>query len=762
MYTWVPVYEAISRKLLEFESRQKELINVLKEIGIDVSNDQASTGPIELDEIDPFTFLNFINKHGAEKRLSLVNSVAAKLNIGGRASDTNGIPSVFPMNVWMFPSKFERDAETIPVLWRLFKQAFDGKLDSGDFEKAQNIKGMGNPKITGAIFTANPHAFLPVNKQTADYFRKNGINPDFSDLTGYLQVIREVQEKFKKPNYQVSYEGWVKTNEGGIILSEPVPSVINPMSHRELIDSKIASYKTTSNSLNTILYGPPGTGKTYNTIAEAVKIVDNKFYQEFWENRERLQRRFNELLIKDWEKLEGQISFCTFHQSFSYEDFVEGIKPLKPENGDTMIKYGIEDGIFKKICRLADASNNAQQLAKENLVSLSSEEFERALFYKVSLGDSNREEDKEIYEFCINNGFISIGFGEDIDFSGKDEVEVEKLVKKEKLDPYTAQAVNYFKNYLKVGNYVVISFGNNYIRALGKVTGEYEFKPDVEIRYKHFRKVEWIFKEVEIPVTEFYKKNLMQQTIYKLRNESLIPSFFVSNKNGSQIRAEQKNFVLVIDEINRGNVSAVFGELITLVESSKRTGKPEALEVVLPYSKEKFSVPENVHIIGTMNTADRSIESLDTALRRRFSFREMSPRPDLIEKAGKSKGLVVGINLVNLLTKVNERIEKLIDKDHRIGHSYFLEVGSKEELELAFQDKVIPLLEEYFFGDFGKIGLVLGSSFVERKEVSDFNFAHFADYDTQSEQDLREKVVYKIKPRTAWDYKSIYEANGNL
>lgn len=510
-------------------------------------------------------------------------------------------------------------------------------------------------------------------------------------------------------------------------------------------------------ALNQILFGPPGTGKTYHTVTEAVKIADNKYFSENISNRENLQSRFNELLINDWTKPEGQICFCTFHQSFSYEDFVEGIKPLKPEKGDAFIKYDVVEGIFKKICRHADASNNAQQVAKDNLVSLTLEEFNKAVFYKISLGDSTKEEDKEIYDYCISNNVIAIGFVDSIDFSGKNESDVTEAVTEARLDSYTAQAINFFKNYLKVGNYVVVSNGNSYVRALGKVTGEYEYKPDAEIRYKHFRKVEWIFKDVEIPVTEFYQKNLNQQTIYKLKSEFIIPSFFVQQRKPVDSKVERRNFVLVIDEINRGNVSSIFGELITLIEPSKRSGKPEALEVVLPYSKERFKVPSNVYLVGTMNTADRSIESLDTALRRRFSFREMTADPELILTEGKSKGTVGDIDLVKMLKKVNERIEKLIDKDHRIGHSYFLEIKTVQELELVFRDKVIPLLEEYFFGDFGKIGLVLGNSFVKKNETPDFEFADFGDYDSQTEQDLRLRSIFTIKPVEDWDYKSIYE-----
>ncbi|WP_370227787.1 McrB family protein [Mesoflavibacter sp.] len=180
-------------------------------------------------------------------------------------------------------------------------------------------------------------------------------------------------------------------------------------------------------------------------------------------------------------------------------------------------------------------------------------------------------------------------------------------------------------------------------------------------------------------------------------------------------------YAIFIDEINRGNVSAIFGELITLIEIDKRKGEINEMSVKLPYSKEEFSVPSNLDIYGTMNTADRSVEALDTALRRRFEFKEMMPNYDVIADFS-----IQGFSLSKVLKTINQRIELLIDRDHTIGHSYFYNVKTLDELVMAFNNKIVPLLQEYFYGDYGKIGLVLGKGFVETIKNDKITFADFS------------------------------------
>ncbi|RYE59443.1 MAG: hypothetical protein EOP48_00835 [Sphingobacteriales bacterium] len=475
--------------------------------------------------------------------------------------------------------------------------------------------------------------------------------------------------------------------------------------------------QTSSNQimpLNTILYGPPGTGKTYNSINKAIKIANPDFN---FANKTRTDVK------KEYERLlnDKKIAFCTFHQSMSYEDFIEGIKPVisnvdvkdrSNESPDgSSLQYMIEDGIFKMMCN----NSRFQPTPATESFSVAESEFADASFYKMSLGSTQTPDDDEIYRYCIDNGYISLGWGDEYDYSGMSEREVGQATKDYGLNDFESRAIKAFIHDISIDNYVVISFGNYFFRAIGKVEGEYEFKDDSPIRYHHFRKVRWLLTDVQIPVSQIYDRNFSQQSIYKLNTGLIKKDFFVKDGGQKGKRSANQKYVLIIDEINRGNVSQIFGELITLIEDDKREGKPESISAILPYSKQVFTVPDNLYIVGTMNTADKSVEALDAALRRRFSFEEMMPDYGVLEKDGKDL-VIEGINIKTLLKRINERINYLLDGDHQIGHSYFCNVSSADNLKLAFKNKIIPLLREYFYNDHEKILWILGSGFMTAEE----------------------------------------------
>ncbi|MGI2189007.1 McrB family protein [Shewanella baltica] len=381
-------------------------------------------------------------------------------------------------------------------------------------------------------------------------------------------------------------------------------------------------------ALNQILYGPPGTGKTYNTINKALSIVDPEYLSKYGLDRTKVKDRFDELVIKN------RIGFVTFHQSFSYEDFVEGLK-ANSDNG--LLSYSVEPGVFKTFCDRA-SSSNAQVIsvdAFENAVLQLQEKYEEA-------------EDRIEMETIRGKKF-------EIEYAGGATFKIFPH-STESTDPkYVASIANVRKLYLtgsKKGIYNT-SYVEGFLVYLKKHFGLKEYVADV-----------------------------------------------VNHESTSQ------PFVLIIDEINRGNISNIFGELITLIEPSKRAGGAEALSVKLPYSKESFSVPSNLYIIGTMNTADKSLAQVDIALRRRFEFTEMMPKDELL-----SDVFVKGIDIAKLLKTINQRIELLYDREHTVGHSFFLPLKNEpsiERLGRIFELEILPLLEEYFFEDWERVGQVLG------------------------------------------------------
>ncbi len=477
---------------------------------------------------------------------------------------------------------------------------------------------------------------------------------------------------------------------------------------------------TTMHDLNTILYGPPGTGKTFHSVTHAVAIIeqrpiaDVKAECEDGMGRKSVRERFERYMAN------GQVRAVTFHQSFSYEDFVEGIKPDVIGTDDkTQVTYAVKDGVFKQLCAAASSSEKMQRESGHAHPIIANDVLEKAAFWKGSIGYYTDPEDDAIYEYCMANDVFAMGWGEDVDM--KDAQSVEDLERKLRennvsTDGRVLTFLKYLRLQMQDGDVVLVSEGNETIRAIGIVNGPYFMDAAAPIRFKQFRKVEWIYKDISLPVRSVYGNAFTQGTLWQLKPHLMRPHQFKAAHTASA--STDQRFVLIIDEINRGNIAGIFGELITLIERDKRAGMEESAKVQLPYSKMvDFSVPANLHIIGTMNTADRSVEALDTALRRRFSFVEMPSCPDLVENAPS-----LGFSLGELLAALNGRIERLLDKDHHIGHSYFLNihkaVDPEQELRLVFKNKVLPLLQEYFYADPRKLGAVLGPNWVKKREAS--------------------------------------------
>ncbi|EDN5905716.1 AAA domain-containing protein, partial [Campylobacter jejuni] len=520
----------------------------------------------------------------------------------------------------------------------------------------------------------------------SEYLNKKKL--DKNTINKYIQVIENISKEFLKENLyscdlfsfdqninklNKNEEFELKNSNGNNMYSSALnyyrAFLIDYYEQDIFITERVQSEE--SIPLNQILYGPPGTGKTYHTIDKALEIISKEEKIQIPSEDDRINRK---KLFDEYVK-NGQIVFTTFHQSYGYEEFVEGIKPhIDSEENSKEIKYEIKDGIFKELC----------EKALENRDSIKNFNFYiDKLKEKVKIDDNNPEKYFELpntkYSIQYRNGkTFRIKF-DDMSKNHKDYPvsidNIEKLYKTSNIDEiYNSAYVRAILNYLKL-------------------QGLEDYKEKDE--------------KVNLP------------------------------------------YIIIIDEINRGNVSKIFGELITLIEASKRIGEKEELKVTLPYSGEKFGVPKNVYIIGTMNTADRSITSLDTALRRRFEFIEMMP------DVSKLSMDCEGINLQELLKAINTRIEYLLDREKTIGHAFFISVENLEDLKKVFKNKIIPLLQEYFYNDYALIDAVLNKNGM--LEISVENKDYLKNMTEFIESD---KIVYKFSDSNNWSkdtFIKIYE-----
>ena len=436
---------------------------------------------------------------------------------------------------------------------------------------------------------------------------------------------------------------------------------------------------------NIVLYGAPGTGKTYDVPELAVRLCDPAFMATE-PRREEIVSRYNQL------KTEKRIAFTTFHQSLDYEDWIEGLRPVVNEN--SQVTYEIESGIFKKLCEEAE-----RPVVKDKQVGIA----DNAVVWKVSLQGTG---DNDVRRECMENNHIRIGWdGYGPVISDETDWSVYNGEGKQILDAYI--------NKMKIGDIVMSCYSSQTIDAIGVVVGDYEFE-DKFPNYKRVRRVNWLVKNINENIVEMNDgKTMTLGTVYRLNSITLdnVKSILEKYNTSSKMEENDKAYVMVIDELNRGNVSKVFGELITLLEADKRKGRINAESVVLPYSKKTFHIPNNVYLIATMNTADRSLGSLDYAIRRRFAF--IAEKPFGLEVDGFDEDLFEKVSslfvknfdeykesswdLTMKLEPADTLSEEYKPEDVWIGHSYFLmqdEEGNDNTTDRLLYE-IIPLLEEY-------------------------------------------------------------------
>ena len=389
---------------------------------------------------------------------------------------------------------------------------------------------------------------------------------------------------------------------------------------RQLRDNEKMSKTISSDIKNIILYGSPGVGKTHNT-EKLISLIESGAQEKDIFNNIKNNEQNNGVDIDD---IQDRIKFITFHQSFGYEDFIEGFRPNDEGNIER------QDGVFKLICE--EAQKNLDDSKKTEV-------------------DINEElKFKELFE--LFKDYIQ----DEIDINQKFPINE------------TAYITNIEENAFR---YQGDNWGNTQRMKFDDIKLLYSKSISERKDIKQVHDISGLAKQHATYFSYFMKQLLMFESEQDVEVDAVE-------------KVEQKNYYLVIDEINRGNISKIFGELITLIEEDKR----DKLEVTLPYSKKPFKIPSNLYIIGTMNSTDKSIALIDIALRRRFTFIKMMPNSDLVPEIAR-----------DLFIELNEEITKKLGEDYQIGHSYFMNIKYDDDLEFVLDYKIKPLLEEYFYGD---------------------------------------------------------------
>lgn len=824
-FTWVPFYKELAQKLIPFQNRQTELIDLLDSIlkkgipSISVTDKDENGNRPRLNEIDPFTFFASFNRGTKnENRVKILQETKGYFNIQCDVpEDFMGIPVVDNRKSWFFAYKSGRGKDDIKWLWELFHKAVlsPQQITNHVFDRVLTIKNVSITNLSMGLYWVNPDHFTNCDGRMHEYLTTHGYN--FAKIKNWkdYQAHRESLKSFipDLTYYQISFEAWketTKVEEPEIHYTDSKGKIKKDVKYwlfapghgadmwDEFFDNEIMAlgwdelgnlkqYKTRGEIRDKLIGAYGGKGSKKNDVSanddfiNKVKIgdiiiakkgrgellgygiVDSDYY--FDENRDDFKScRKVDWKIKGIWKVDHNLVLKTLtditkyaSEHTEYEKYYERL--MATINGEYKPIINIKE---HQICyplnqilfgppgtgKTYNSINHALAIIEEKEL----EELETE-------SEENRVEVLRRYKAFVDSGqIVFTTFHQSMcyeDFiEGIKPVELDYQLsyelKKGIFKTIAENARNNYRNYKKQS--VKISFEeawNSFLEPLveGETVNVQMKKSAYEITHvtdktiffdkesgdsKHSLSVNTLKAMYNDGENNLIKGGL--QPYYEPLLNELLQRSEVSKKENL------KNYVLIIDEINRGNIAQIFGELITLIEKDKRLGAKEELTVTLPYSKQKdFGVPSNLYIVGTMNTADRSVEALDTALRRRFSFVEMPPNYELSQLENE----VAGHSLIEILETINGRIEKLLNKDHLIGHSYFLSVEDLDGLQNVFQHNLIPLLQEYFYGDMAKIGLVLGEAFFEKQQNGDN--IKFAKFKHDAIDDLEERHVIRLK-----------------
>lgn len=684
-FTWIPFYKEFAEKLLNYRNDRKSLLKMIydhrEQFLANYLHDQDGEDDL-CPDIDPFTTMGLFNRgiklNNRIKSTSLFKSLMGI--VADIPSDFVGIPILNNQKSHFFGFRNHRKDSDIENLWALFEKVVKNENFETEYNRVIE-QYLIKVNITMALFWIRPEDFLAFDSTNRKYIKNQyGIDlpnraPKYNE---YMSILNDIKQKMKSNiiNEKSFYELSANANDGGTAEEDDM----NETWHDAIVE-------TWKKRKNIVLYGAPGTCKTYDVPELAVRLCEPDFKANE-KGRDELMERYNQL------KQEKRIAFTTFHQSMDYEDWIEGLRPLVNDNNQ--ITYEVEKGIFKQLCEDAE-----RPVVKDKQAGIA----DNAVVWKVSLMGTGHN---PVRTDCMENNYIRIGWDE---YGAVISDETDWSI----YNGEGKQILDAFINKMKEGDIVMSCFSNQTIDAVGVVTGDYEYLDSLP-DYKRVRRVNWILKGINENIVDLNDgKTLTLGTVYRLNSITLdkVKTLLDKYKKPTTMESNTKPYIMVIDEMNRGNVSKIFGELITLLEIDKRKGRKNAESVILPYSKKMFQIPENVYIIATMNTADRSLGSLDYAIRRRFAFIAYKPISLEDDVPGFNADLFKMVSQLFIrnydeyeesewlqsfkLLPADTLSEEYRPEDVWIGHSYFImkdENGDDNTSDRLLYE-IIPLLEEY-------------------------------------------------------------------
>lgn len=809
-YTWIAFYEQLADKLVAWRDRQPELLALLAELkaqGLPMVSlkDKVGKRSLPLDEIDPFTiFASFNRNVRTDNRQSILARMKEYFGVATAVPvDFDGIPVADNMQSWFFPYKKDRATDDVGSLWTLFAQAVHAGhrgIDAATFDRCLNIKSVSRGKLTMGLFWIRPREFLPLDKRTRSHLAQHGVAvPTSLGWSRYGALIEAVQETFGSDYPAISHAaylgeepasaerrywagghqfgdesqlrrfkdtrrweiGWSKdaTTKGARGAWGRIGSIsrgdlfaikgYGGRNHLRIhLVGRVVSVDAENGRLSFELVdqplfrgkapGPPGDGTWFETLVEVTNR--NALAAIFGGGTSRIPKSAPEIPL-------NLILFGPPGTGKTWTVLRE-IRPLFELDDGASLELGpdVAGLTWFQVVALAlhDLGPSGVPEIQEHPLVLAkyAERGVRAKLGPVLWGtlQGHSVEDSQTVKYARRHGLLLFDRMEDGRWHlphGLPEELLTLLPDRGGVEPLAEEASNLF--------FVTFHPSFTYEDFVEGLRPESDEEDDTVVRYPMRA---GIFKQACERAVQLAGFSAGLDAFCRLRQEER-----------RSLLADAPPVAVFIDEISRGNVARILGELITLLEPDKRLGGDNEIIVALPGSRRLFGVPSNLWVVGTMNTADRSVVALDTALRRRFSFRECPPQPALLYGVE-----VDGIDLGEMLDAINSRVERLRDMDHLIGHAFFMAMKEDPDqrtlhrLRGIFKESIIPLLQEYFYDDLGRIGLVLGPKFVQCSASGADVFAKGFAHDQRD--DLADRSTWRLSDIDSLDaeaFRSIYE-----